>query len=422
MTTRYRIVSESTVRLWGLSCADRLRRQLSRLGAEESASSDPTRAPEDVLLLDGAHLFDARVLSSLVSAKGVMLLGTGSSAETVVAAHVAPESEGAAIEVLSGDRDPSTVAGAAVQRPDALASAFDDRLRRHGPPTIRVVSPENSRELEDRLFADAYKGVTDFVTKFWWPRPARAVTRFCVKYRLTPNMVTSVGLVLVIAACFLFDRGQLGLGLLCGWTMTFLDTVDGKLARVTVSSSKFGHLFDHLTDLVHPPFWYMFWGFGLASFNPLTPGLTLNTCITTIFVAYTVGRLVEGSFQLFLARSGIFLWRRFDSFFRLITARRNPNILLLTGSLLLGRPDLGLEAVLWWTVGSTLVLLLRLFMGLFAKASAGAKSRPMSWLSEVDAHDNSLAVRWFAPNAAGPAAAAESASGAGRTPRGEVGG
>ena len=42
--------------------------------------------------------------------------------------------------------------------------------------------------------------------------------------------------------------------------MTFLDTVDGKLARVTLTSSPFGNVLDHSLDLIHPPFWYWAWG------------------------------------------------------------------------------------------------------------------------------------------------------------------
>ena len=42
-----------------------------------------------------------------------------------------------------------------------------------------------------------------------------------------------------------------------------LDTVDGKLARCTITSSKIGEAIDHGIDLVHPPFWWWAWGVGL---------------------------------------------------------------------------------------------------------------------------------------------------------------
>ena len=94
--------------------------------------------------------------------------------------------------------------------------------------------------------------------------PARWVTRGCVRIGITPNQVTAASLVLVIVAGALFARGEFGWGLVAGWIMTFLDTVDGKLARVTVTSTPLGNVFDHGIDLVHPPLWYLAWGIGLA--------------------------------------------------------------------------------------------------------------------------------------------------------------
>ena len=72
----------------------------------------------------------------------------------------------------------------------------------------------------------------------------------------SPNQVTFAGLLLTIAAFYLFWTGQFGWGLVAAWIMTFLDTVDGKLARVTLTSSKIGNVFDHGIDLIHPPFWW----------------------------------------------------------------------------------------------------------------------------------------------------------------------
>src|SRR3546814_12411784 len=83
-------------------------------------------------------------------------------------------------------------------------------------------------------------------------------------------MVTLASLLLVGAAFYWFAAGQYAIGLVAAWLMTFLDTVDGKLARVTVTHTKFGNVFDHGIDLVHPPFWYWAWMIGLQA-TGMTP-------------------------------------------------------------------------------------------------------------------------------------------------------
>jgi hypothetical protein len=114
-----------------------------------------------------------------------------------------------------------------------------------------------------------------------------------------------------------------------------------------------------------------------------------------IVIGYVQGRLVEGAFPAYGPFS-IFLWRRFDSYSRLITARRNPNLIWLTAGAVAGRPDLGLAAVAAWTTLSTLVLLVRLGMAALECRASGAPLR--SWL--IDANEEpparSLATRIFA--------------------------
>ena len=69
-------------------------------------------------------------------------------------------------------------------------------------------------------------------------------------------------------------------------------------------------------------------------------------------------------------------------------------MIFLTGSLLIGRPDWGLEAVAIWTVLSTLILLGRLVMAVLEKSMKGSLT---SWLTEIDPVNGreSLAVRVF---------------------------
>jgi phosphatidylglycerophosphate synthase len=154
--------------------------------------------------------------------------------------------------------------------------------------------------------------------------------------------------VLTVAAFWLFLNGTFATGLVAAWAMTFLDTVDGKLARTTLTSSKWGDVFDHGIDLVHPPFWYVAWALGLSAAGlGLSDGL-FWLVVGTIIVGYVLQRVVEGIAIKWLGLE-IHIWRPIDTWFRQITARRNPNLAILTLATLLGRPDLGLIAVAAWT-------------------------------------------------------------------------
>jgi hypothetical protein len=152
-----------------------------------------------------------------------------------------------------------------------LGSAYNSALRKREPPVLERLTPETRVAVEKRLFQGSYKGVTDLVTKYVWPTPARIVTRWCALAKMTPNQVTLIGFLLVLAAFWLFWTGQYGWGLVCAWIMTFLDTVDGKLARVTLTSSKWGNVFDHGIDLVHPPFWWWAWYVGVGALGLTMP-------------------------------------------------------------------------------------------------------------------------------------------------------
>ncbi|MBA2770557.1 MAG: CDP-alcohol phosphatidyltransferase family protein, partial [Sphingomonas sp.] len=92
---------------------------------------------------------------------------------------------------------------------------------------------------------------------------------------------------------------------------------------------------------------------------------------------YVAQRLIEGIFMRRFGRMHIHVWRPIDSRFRLITARRNPNMVILVGALLFGRPDVGLEAVALWTLVSLIFHAVRL-----AQADAAhERGEPIvSWL------------------------------------------
>jgi phosphatidylglycerophosphate synthase len=397
MTVHALILAEAPIRLWGLSSRQRLERILKKINITSVIDDPESVSREDsILLLRGDYLYDERLIRNLVQKSGTVLQTAAEAGSRPVAAHVAATDALLVRDVLDGKSGSAFPPSLSFETPQTLAPTYMKQLRKIDPPYLLPIVEENREKLERRLFSGSYKGVTDLVTKWLWPRPAQVVTRFCANRGITPNMVTSVSLVLVIIAGFLFYHGHFALGLAAAWGMTFLDTVDGKLARVTVNSSYFGHIFDHAIDLISPPFWYLVWGFGLASWNP-GMSLSMVDAFWLIFIGYIAGRMVEGIFKKCLEPSGIFCWRPIDSYFRLITGRRNPNLILLTLGLIAGRPDLGLVAVALWTVISSIFLVVRLATGFGFRIVKGPLQ---SWFLDIDPDEKNptLAQRCFSNN------------------------
>jgi phosphatidylglycerophosphate synthase len=336
MTTAAYIAGESSIKIWSVTPTERIARQLRSLGIVvlsnvEAVGQDITR----ILLVSSDFLFDSATFSALLDHQHAILNVTE-------------------------------------------LSRYDDSLRRSTPLLLEEITAGNLRNLESLLYGNSYKGVTDLVTKWWWPRPAKWLVKQCARSGVTPNVVTLTGLALMLLSCALFSQGFFLAGLASGWLMTLLDTVDGKLARVTLKSSRLGHILDHGMDIVHPPFWYLLWGIGLNS--SALAGWPMSKIYIAIVAGYVGGRLLEALFHG-LGSCSMFAWRPFDAYFRLVTARRNPCLILLSIPTMFGRPDLGLLAVALWTVTSTLIMAARLIQAAFIRMQSGPLD---SWLKAPD--------------------------------------
>ncbi|MCG8590417.1 MAG: CDP-alcohol phosphatidyltransferase family protein [Proteobacteria bacterium] len=352
--------------MFGLEPRERLRRALIRAGVKDvrhlAPNEDPgtPQAGGTCAVLRDDWLYDERLVAALLEAPDTAL---GPEGERPVAAHVSRESLAETVAALRSESDasPTRLTDMHTATPAELVPAYNHQLRKFDPPFLLRARPEEVREAERRIFSASYKGATDLVTKWVWPLPALHVTRWLAGRGVRPNTVTAWSYVLTGLALWAFAAGAFAWGLVAAWLMTFLDTVDGKLARVTLTSSRLGNVLDHGLDLVHPPFWWAAWAVGLSL---AAPGV--EAAMWIIVVGYVAGRLLEGLF-LALFKMEIFSWRPFDAAFRTVIARRNPNLLFLSGGVIAGRPDLGYAAVAGWTLASLAVHSVRLAQAFLAR-------------------------------------------------------
>jgi CDP-diacylglycerol--glycerol-3-phosphate 3-phosphatidyltransferase len=85
-----------------------------------------------------------------------------------------------------------------------------------------------------------------------WLRISYYIARFLAFFRITPNIVTTVGLVASILIYFTSFTSQL-IGLVV--FSLICDGVDGSLAIYRDRASKFGELYDSIADRISEAFW-----------------------------------------------------------------------------------------------------------------------------------------------------------------------
>jgi phosphatidylglycerophosphate synthase len=349
--------------VFGLDAHERLRRSFEN-GGLGLVGIDQVGAlgAERVVALSTSHFYDERLIAAVAGHARDLLLLSSESESAPIAVGVAGAACRvdpliAAMRCGEDPRERARAAGIEILSPTDLVSGYDAKLRKLSPPFVLPADPERVHEIQDRIFDASYKGVTDFVTKWVWPVPAKLVTAACARLGISPNGLTLLSYGLALFAGIAFWEGDFAIGLVSAWLMTFIDTVDGKLARVTLTTSRLGDVLDHGLDLVHPPLWWAAWGAGLATAGSLFGPYA--GWVAVVFGGYLVGRLLEGAFILAFGQE-MFIWRPFDLRFRLVIARRNPNLVLLTGATLAGRPDLGLIAVGIWTLSCIAIQLVRI--------------------------------------------------------------
>jgi len=361
-------VGSNAARPFGMHARDRACRLAANAGFECADSPLPDRA---ALIASLAYAWDPAWLKAMRTRPRTALTLAGKP----VLVHVPDGDDGApvAAAVAKGE----AIDGYAMLPSETTELNYTE-LRKRDRPFVMPLDPDDPEPVERAAYDASYKGVTDVLTLYLWRKPAFYLTRWAARAGISPNAVTAVGAILCVLAFVLFWRGEYWWGVLSGFSFMVLDTVDGKLARCTGASSKWGNVFDHGIDLVHPPFWWWAWLHGLAAYGlPLTP-VYATMVLWAIIGGYVLQRLIEGVFMRRFGGMHIHVWQRIDSQFRLITARRNPNMVILVAALLVGRPDSGLVLVAWWTIVSLIFHAVR-----YAQAAErAARGKPItSWLA-----------------------------------------
>lgn len=302
-----------------------------------------------VVALSADTVIDTRVVRHLCAANGTLAFRSGEGGEPAGALRLecdAAALDAAQLESFSVLRlaDELVERGTAKELPPGEFDAYLPMLRRSLEPYAFRVADRAARDRVERfLFWSNYKGSTDFLTRYVYPRCVWLMVRPLARHRVHPNWVTGVSWAATLASLPLFAMGSWVQGLSMAYLMSVLDSVDGKLARLTYKSSKFGELFDHGLDLIHPPLWYLAWGYALGGGDTSSSAFQWSLWM---FGIYAADRVIPAIFQRRTGRS-IHGYKPLDARMRTFISRRNVNLAAFTLALALDWAIPGLRAALF---------------------------------------------------------------------------
>lgn len=304
---------------------------------------------EPLLALEGDAIIDARLLQYLAAQSGAMAVCAGDG--TVRTAVLRLEGQLPLSDTVEGRlsrlADLCFVRKTLASLPLASVPSYIKKLRRDLPIYLFRVTDAVSRDRAERfLFWSNYKGSTDFFTKYVYPPLVWRMVRPLTRWRVHPNSVTAVSIVATFLAVPFFAWEWWWTGFALSYVMSVLDSVDGKVARLTFTSSSLGNVLDHGLDIVHPPLWYFGWAWGLS--QGATDSLVFQAAIWML-VVYAFDRIVAAVFNKRVGKS-IHGYKPLDERMRTIISRRNINLPVFILGWLLGFPVQTFLLIVLWQI------------------------------------------------------------------------
>jgi phosphatidylglycerophosphate synthase len=305
-------------------------------------------AEHSLMLLEGDGIYDERVLKTLLTHPHSLAIHGRNHEETPIA-----------VVIQASDRQFLTDDSLYIQQCvsqespqgwlqtlsiDAMDSYIPELRQTAVPLLIKLRQTTCIRAIENEMYENTFKGVMDFIATYVYRLPVRELTRWLAPTRITPNQITAVSVICSFAAIPLFAMGWLWAGLAVAFTFIIADSLDGKLARLTIRLSKVAGHVDHVTSPLFEACYYLAWGWhfsgGHFSTLPGQAGLLL-------FCFYGLDKITTSVFGLKFGRS-LLDYQPLDARFHLIAARRTINLFIMALGCLFRKPIVALYVITIW--------------------------------------------------------------------------
>jgi phosphatidylglycerophosphate synthase len=305
-------------------------------------------ANRSVIILEGDGIYDERVLRKLLSSTHSLYINDGNNNEAPVAVFIRSDDR----QYLNMDathiRDwlqqgvregwLGTLSVYSMDRyiPDLRQTAVPILMRFQQGACIRTI--------ENEMYEKTFKGVMDFIATYIYRLPVRGLVRLLAPTCVTPNHITAISVICSFAAIPLFVMGWMWAGLVVAFTFIIADSLDGKLARLTVRLSNVAGHVDHVTSPLFEACYYVAWGWHFSGGDftawPGRAGLIL-------FGFFGLDRITTSVFGLKYGHS-LLDYKEWDARFHLIAGRRNINLFVMTLGCLFQKPVIALYIITVW--------------------------------------------------------------------------
>lgn len=279
-----------------------------------------------MILLDGSGIYDERIISALAASERPVLFKDGVRKvppavrldETLIQSFTASN---LTLTEFLNQVSIETVETQSMQN-------YIRFLRRSvSPMLIQLESEKEIRSIENTMYANTFKGTLELVAVYGYRIPVRELTRLTAKTFITPNMVTVAAQVCSFGAIPALANGWLWTGLLLASGFIIFDSLDGKLARMTIRLSQAADHFDHLTSAPTRMGWYLAMGWHLSGENLISPYGYFAIAYAAMPV---IDKLTGAVFNAKFGRSPLD-YTPLDGKVHLFTVRRNDIFLMLIG-------------------------------------------------------------------------------------------
>ena len=313
-----------------------------------------------LLLLEGDGVYDDRVLDHLMGAGPGNSVSGGGLCAAWADSRLAPE-------LARALPDEGGVPGTALWKAVSEQTRVTDAARLDSyvpelrltmaPVMVRLERPAQLREVERLMYRRTFKGVTDIVASRGYYHPVRWITRRLAPTAVSPNSVTVLSIAATWLAVPCFALGMPGAGIALGWAGVIADSVDGKLARLTLNLSDRMGVVEHVSaapalglSLAAFGGWVSDWKL-LAASVPAVATWVLLAC-------FALDKGVSGGFRRLTGRE-IFDYSRGDALFHPFAARRNVLLLMMTVGVAAHAAPAALTAMSGWMAATFLFHALR---------------------------------------------------------------